>query len=107
MSDEEEAKPGPLLPLAWAAAAIFVTLVAAVGVGVMASGSESAGVSASQLAAGPTGFVCSGAVAALVVHFASRSAGVRIGVPIGCGCLGGIGAFVMLVVFYAAIWPSL
>lgn len=95
------------MPIAWFALAAIVGVLVAAGVGMAAAGSESAGVAASNLAAFPLGFVCTGAAVALVVHFVARGAGVRTAVPLGCGCLGGIGAFLALGLFYAAIWPSL
>ena len=48
-----------------------------------------------------------GGLTALIVHFASRNTGIRIGVPAGCGCLGAIGGVVGVGVFFAVIFPML
>lgn len=108
MDTEPEAeRPSPAMPILWTVAALVVTVASALCVGVFASGSESDGVAASNLAAFPLGFVCTGAPVALVVHFAVKQGAARIAAPLGCGCLGGVGLLAGLFFFYAAIWPSL
>lgn len=107
MEDQTPQSPGCLMPIAWLIASAVITLLAAVVVGGMASGSESAGVSAGYMASGPIGFAWGGALAAVITHFVARSPGARIGVPLGCGCFSAI-AFVMgTVFFFAAIFPAL
>lgn len=106
-AEPEVEGPSPLMPIAWAVVALVVTLASVACVGVFASGSESDGVFASNVAAFPLGFGCSGAAAALVVHFVVKRGPLRTAAPLGCGCLGGVGLLAGLFVFYAAIWPSL
>jgi len=105
--EPEEAKPGCLMPVGWAIAAGIVACGGGGAVGFAGAGSESAGVSAAYMAAGPIGFALAGAMGAGVVHFASRNASVRAGVPVGCGCLGGVALFALTFVFFAAIFPAL
>ena len=107
MDEFPEERPGLLMPGLWMAAAAVTTLAVVGAVGVMGYGSESAGMLASNLAAFPLGFVCTGAAVAVIVHFVVKGGPLRLAVPMGCGCLGGIGLLVGLSVFYAAIWPSL
>ncbi|GDX80829.1 hypothetical protein LBMAG42_26400 [Deltaproteobacteria bacterium] len=107
MDEVPDEGPSFLMPGLWMAATALVTLAVVGAVGVMGYGSESAGMLASNLAAFPLGFVCTGAAVAVVVHFVVKGGPLRLAVPMGCGCLGGIGLLVGLTVFYAAIWPSL
>ena len=102
-----EERPSLMMPVAWVLVAMVVVAVCVVAVGVTGASSESAGVAASNFAAMPLGFVCSGASAAVVVHFLVKRGPMRMVAPLGCGCLGGIGLLAGLFVFYAAIWPSL
>jgi hypothetical protein len=105
--DEPAEKPGCLMPLVWLAVGSLVTCA---GIGVVAglgSNSESDGVMAANWAAGPVGFALAGMLSAVVTHFVATSAGVRIGAPLGCGCLGAIGMLVAVAVFFTAIFPAL
>jgi hypothetical protein len=95
------------MPIAWAIAAVVVGLIGAGAVGFAGYGSESAGVSAAYLAAGPLGFVCSGAAGAAIIHLAVKSGGARIYGPFGCGCFGAIALAAGVWVFFTAIFPSL
>jgi len=37
----------------------------------------------------------------------SDSKGLRYGLPVGCGCAGGVGLLAAVFLFFVAIWPSL
>lgn len=106
MSDYEE-KPGCGMPIAWIVTSAVIFLIGAAAVGASAARSESSGISAAYMAAGPLGFVCSGAAGAFVIHFLVRSGEARLWAPFGCGCLGaallGLGTWI----FFVAIFPSL
>jgi hypothetical protein len=97
------------MPLVWLGVALFVTLVCAAGVGVMASGSETDGMNATYMASLPFGYVWGGVLAAAIIQLGWKKAspGVRIGGPLGCGCLGAIVFAGLIVVFFTAIFPSL
>ena len=97
------------MPGLWLGGALLMTLICGAIVGVGASGSESDGVAATQLASLPFGFVWGGLLSAAIIHLAWKkaSAGVRIGGPLGCGCLGAIVMIGMVVVFFTAIFPAL
>lgn len=105
--ESPEAGPGCLMPGLWLTAAALVTVLCVAAVGLTGASSESAGVAASNFASLPLGFVCVGAPVALGVHFLVKRGVARIVAPLGCGCLGAVGFFLGLTVFYAAIWPSL
>jgi hypothetical protein len=102
-------KAGCLMPVIWMILAFLGTLIAAAGVGIAAYNSESAGVQATQIAAIPFGFVWGGALAAAIIQlfWKKASTAVRVAGPIGCGCLGAIVFVGLVVVFFAAIFPSL
>jgi len=102
-------KPGCLMPGIWLGVTALVTLAGLAYFGIAVSGSERAGVEATYIVAGPLGIVWSGCLAAIIVHLAMKKAstGVRAGVPIGCGCLGGVTLFLLILVFFAVIWPEL
>lgn len=102
-----EQKPGCGMPIAWALIAAVLVCGGAGVTGLLGMDSESAGVTAATFSAGPVGFGLFGALAALVTHFAIKSGGARVGVPIGCGCLGALGTIGATVFFFAAIFPSL
>lgn len=105
---QEQKKPGCVWPILWGVAAVLVTLISAAGVGLAASDSESAGVMATTIAALPFGFVWAGTLGALIMQFAAKdSKPLRYGVPVGCGCLGGLFLLTMIFLFFAAIFPSL
>lgn len=95
------------MPIVWAVIGALTVCGSAAWTGIAASGSESAGVTAATMSAGPFGFGLAGAFVALIVHFASRNTGVRVGVPLGCGCLGAIAGVFGVGFFFAAIFPSL
>ena len=100
--------PGPLSPLIWGGVAVFLTCAGLGGLVLAVSDSESAGITASMVVAFPLGFVWSGALAAIVLHFMKKaSRGVRIGTPFGCGCLGGMAMAAVAVLFFAVIFPEL
>ncbi|MFH1437475.1 MAG: hypothetical protein ABIJ56_17345 [Pseudomonadota bacterium] len=105
----EPPKPGCLIPGIWAGIAAVVTLIALVLVAIMASGSETAGVNATTLASLPVGVVWGGSLASVIIHLAFKKASskVRIGAPIGCGCLGGIFLLALVFIFFQAIFPAL
>lgn len=106
--EDEESAPGCAMPIVWSIVAAVVTVLACGGIGVMASGSESAGVSASQIAAFPLCAALSTVAVAIPVHFlVKKSTPIRLAAPPTAGCLGGILGVGMLFVFYAVIWPSL
>lgn len=107
MDETPDERPSLLMPGLWIAGAAVVTLTLVGVVGAMGYSSESGGMLASNLAAFPLGFVCTGAAVAVIVHFLVKGGPLRLAVPMGCGCLGGIGMLFGLTVFYAAIWPSL
>ncbi len=96
------------MPLTWTILAVGVSLIAAVAVGASAYNSESAGVTATSLAALPVGFAVSGAIGAVVAHFVFRRPSVgRTAVPLGCGCLGALTLAFGSFVFFAVIFPML
>lgn len=95
------------MPIAWGIAALVIGLLCVVAVAFAGMGSESAGMSAAYMAAGPLGFVCSGAAGAAIIHLAVKSGGARIYGPFGCGCLGAIALALGTFVFFAAIFPAL
>ena len=100
--------PGPLSPLIWSGVALFGTCAGIGGLGLAVADSESAGVMASMIVAGPLGFIWAGALAAIVLHFIKKAGrGVRLGAPFGCGCLGAIGMGLIAFVFFAVIFPEL
>jgi hypothetical protein len=109
METEETTPPprGCLMPIVWAVIAGVTVCGAAAWTGLAGMGSESAGMNAATFSAGPFGFGLAGGLAALIIHFVSRNTGVRVGVPVGCGCLGAIAAVASVGFFFAAIWPSL
>lgn len=102
-------RPGFLMPGIWLGVSILVTLLMAAYVGLSAAGSETAGVLATRTAAFPLGMVWAGCITALAVHlfYKKGSKGIRVGVPIGCGCLGGLIMFGLIIVFFVAIFPAL
>ncbi len=106
---EQGPRPGFLMPGVWLAVAALVTLACGGYVGFSAYGSESAGVAATYAASLPFGMAWAGAIAALGVHlfYKKGSKGVRVGVPLGCGCLGGLILFGAIFVFFVAIFPAL
>ncbi len=105
--EEQENKPGCAMPIIWVVLAGLVVVVCGAFLGISASGSESAGVMAANLVCFPASTAVFGALSALVVHFVAKNIAVRIGVPVVCGCLGGVVSFMCLFVFFTAIWPSL
>jgi len=107
-ANQEKKGPGCIWPILWVLAALVGTILCAAFVIFMAADSESAGVTATYIAAFPFGALWSGAIAALVVQFVGKdNKGVRYGVPPGCGCLGGIVLFLMIFVFFVSIFPAL
>ncbi|MFZ5480961.1 MAG: hypothetical protein ACOZNI_29640 [Myxococcota bacterium] len=103
----DEEKPGCLMPIAWAAIAALAVCAGGAVLAVAIEDSESAGVAASTWLAGPVGFALAGALAAFVTHFVAKGTGARLAVPVGCGCLGAVGALFATVFFFGAIFPSL
>jgi hypothetical protein len=102
-------RPGCLMPGIWLGIGVLITLGGLGAIVLGAIDSERAGVAMSYVAAGPLGLAWSGALAAAVIQLFVRKAGtgVRAGVPIGCGLVGGIVAFVLLLVFFEVVWPEL
>lgn len=85
-------KRGLLMPIGWSLLAMLGAIGAAAGVGVGLTTSESAGISAAQIAAFPLGFVLSAALCGLIVHIGIKRATtlLRVMAPLGCGCMGGM-----------------
>jgi hypothetical protein len=104
-----EKKPGCLMAGIWLTLAAVVTLITLAYVGFAAYNSESAGVTAAEIMALPFGFAWSGALAAVIIRLGFKKAGtgLRVGGPMGCGCLGGIVLLLLVLLFFAAIFPSL
>ena len=101
-------RPGLLMPALWVLAALFGSLLACAVVGAFAYNSESAGVTATMVAAFPVGLLWSGAIAALAVHVLKQDRPlVRYGVPAGCAFVGGIGLLILVSIFFVAIFPAL
>jgi len=74
----------------------------------VASGSESAGVTASMVSAFPAFFAISGLVGALIGHFAVKdSKAMKVAVPIGLAVLGGGCGFGGVSLFFLTIFPAL
>jgi hypothetical protein len=105
----EKKKPGCLIAGIWLALAAVVTLIALVYVGFAAYNSESGGVMATQIMSLPFGFVWGGVLAAIIIQFGFKKAGtgIRVGGPIGCGCLGGLVFLLLVFIFFTGIFPSL
>ena len=103
------AGPAPYIPLVWVVLTLLVAFVSCAGVGASAYDSESAGVVASQLAAFPLGFALAGTTGAIGIHFGMKQASnaIRMGGPVGCGCLGGLAMVAMAMLFFVAIFPAL
>ena len=59
-SPDPVASPGCLMPIVWLIAGGLMVLLSALALVAAASGSESDGVSAAWIAAGPIGFGCAG-----------------------------------------------
>ncbi len=97
------------MPGIWLGVGALVSLTCLAYLGFAAYGSESAGVRATYAVALPLGTVWAGAITALAVHlfYKRGSRGVRVGVPMGCGCLGGLILFGLIAVFFMAIFPAL
>jgi hypothetical protein len=87
-------------------AVLALSLLLGIGTGVAAFMSERLGVTMSYLAIGPFAFGVAGTIVALVTR-KNPNQKVAVGAPLGCGCLAWIVAFVFLVVFMVAIFPSL
>src|SRR5262245_38377766 len=108
MSDDDYDDPpaanniGLVLAILW----FFAGVLGCAGAGAVAAlMSESLGVLASYF--GYPLFV-GGLAALLIAPFVRRSgAGVAVGAPVGCGCLGMIATFFLVVVFFAVIFPAL
>ena len=105
----EPTAPSWIAPIVWIGVALLVTCFGIAGVGLAIADSESAGMTATMLAAFPLTFVWGGAIGALITQLAWRktSSGIRIGAPFGCGCLGGLAGGALAFVFFAAIFPAL
>ena len=100
--------PSKLALALWLLAGVFATLVGAAIVGVAAADSESAGVNAAYLVAGPVGFFWGAGIGAVLGYTLWKNKpGARKAAPPGCGC--GCGLFVAagLFVFMVAIFPAL
>jgi hypothetical protein len=110
MQDAAPASP-PLSNLAvglWLLLGFVLTMIGAVVVGVAAYDSESAGMTASYIVAGPVGFGWGAGIGALIGRFALAKSptAAKLAAP-GCGC--GCGLFLALgvAVFMLAIFPAL
>ena len=104
----ETQPPGWGLVVGWLVVALLLGCGGLGVVALMASGSESGGVLATNITAFPVGFALSGFVAALAVQLLHRKPGpVRMAVPLGCGCLGGLATMFAVVIFFAVIFPAL
>jgi hypothetical protein len=95
------------MPIAWAAVGAVLVCGGGAVTAALATQSESAGVQAATLCAGPAGFGIAGALAAVVTHFVVRRGRARVAVPFGCGCLGAVGAVGATLFFFAAVFPAL
>lgn len=95
------------MPAAWLVLATVLSLVCCAGVGFSAYRSESGGVNSAMISSFPLGFLMAGVLAALVTHFVARNPTIRALAPVGCGCLGGLGMFGLVFVFFVAIFPAL
>ena len=99
-------RPGIVMPLMWVLGALLLSVVAGAWVGWSAYHSESAGVSASLAAVFPVTFVWSGTVGAVLAQLMLKGAA-RVGVPFGCGCLGGVVGALGAAFFFGVIFPAL
>lgn len=101
-------KAGCMMPMMWLVVAAVGTFVCLVGVSIAIGDSESAGVTATMVAAFPLGLLWCGAIAGVVTHFAVRRRSmIRVLAPMGCAVLGGFVALGVVGVFFVAIFPSL
>ena len=98
-----------MIPAGWCGVSLLGTCLIGALVGWAGYNSESAGSSAAMFGSLPVGFLLGGAVAAVVIHLAMPRATqpVRLGAPVACGCLGGIGLAFAVFVFFAFIFPAL
>ena len=105
---QPEAPPSWKLPLLWMGLAALAVVCGGIGTGVAGYSSESAGVTASYVVTGPACFFSGGALAAIAAHVLIKKASpVRTFGPVGCGCLSAVFGFVMIVLFFAVIFPAL
>ncbi len=88
--------------------AVLGTLFGGAIIGIAAADSESAGVMASYVVAGPVGFFWGAGIGALLGRFALKNKpGAGKAAPWGCGCGCGLFLALGLIVFMVAIFPSL
>ena len=101
--------PNAMIPAGWCGVALVGTCLGGALVGWAGYNSESAGNAAAHFAALPIGFLISGALAAVGMHLGMKNASpaARLGAPFGCGCVGGIGFFALVFLFFAVIFPML
>lgn len=98
-----------LIPAGWCGLALLATCFLGALVAWAGMNSESAGERAALFTSLPIGFLGGGALAAVGIHLGMKSAsqGVRLGAPFGCGCLGAVGLFGLVFLFFAVIFPAL
>lgn len=101
--------PNAMIPAGWCGLALLSTCLGGGLIAFAGMNSESAGERAAIFGAIPIGFLLGGAVAAVGIHLGMKTASpqVRLGAPFGCGCLGSIGLFALVFLFFAVIFPML
>ncbi|MEC7519203.1 MAG: hypothetical protein VYE22_05020 [Myxococcota bacterium] len=106
--EAREKKIGYLNLAIWGGLTFLFCCIGSAVVGVAGADSESAGVQATYLAAGPACCSVSGLLGAVLGMFAfAGKTGLRVGLPIALGVLGGLFGGIGTVVFFEAIFPSL
>ena len=108
--DASSAEPpvGKTAVIIWNLLGVLGTVVGGAIIAVAAYGSESAGMTASYIVAGPVGFFWGAGLGALIGRFAMKDKpGPAKIAPYGCGCGCAVVLAVGLVFFMVAIFPSL
>ncbi len=104
----KDAPVGKTAVIVWNVLGVLATLVGGAVVGIAAYDSESAGMTASYVVAGPVGFFWGAGLGALIGRFAMKDKpGPGKIAPYGCGCGCAVFLGVGLVFFMVAIFPSL
>jgi len=108
MENQNETRSGYMPVAIWLVLALGVSVLAAAAIGMLAYESEEGGVMATMVAAPFVGAAWSGAFAAAVIWLTRQEKTVvRLGIPFGCAILGGILLLILVVVFFAVIFPAL
>lgn len=105
----EPQKRSLMMPIAWIVLSMLVGAAACAGIALGVNDSEESGILAATISAFPIGFVLTGALGGLVVHFGIRRATtlLRVVGPMGCGCTGGFTLLALAFLFFQYVFPSM